>query len=187
MIDVPLSYHTEYFERAGEMVNPWGGVEALLTHALSTLYDVPTAHSPMMESREIANADPGYSRPADGRRGRLPDLPPVHPERPPEEPEDRHRPRRCAPLGPDGQRRLMSGDPRRVRRPPDAGRPRAGHPGDSRPREPEPDEERPAVPAVGRGTALRGRELLGGRGRDVGPEDGYRPARGAPPYLRERG
>ena len=63
VIDVPLSYHTEYFERAGEMVNPWGGVEALLTHALSTLYDVPTAHSPMMESREIANADPGIVDP----------------------------------------------------------------------------------------------------------------------------
>ena len=63
VIDVPLGYHTEYFERAGEMVNPWGGVEALLTHALSTLYDVPTAHSPMMESREIANADPGIVDP----------------------------------------------------------------------------------------------------------------------------
>ena len=63
VIDVPLSYHTEYFERAGEMVNPWGGVEALLTHSLSTLYDVPTAHSPMMESREIANADPGIVDP----------------------------------------------------------------------------------------------------------------------------
>ena len=63
VIDVPASYHTEYFERAGEMVNPWGGVEALLTHALSTLYDVPSAHSPMMESQEIANMDPGVVDP----------------------------------------------------------------------------------------------------------------------------
>ena len=43
--------------------HPWGGVEALLTHALSSLYNVPTAHSPMFESREIANVDPGILDP----------------------------------------------------------------------------------------------------------------------------
>ena len=59
VIDVPASYHTQYFEVAGTMVNPWGGVEAMLTHALSTLYDIPSAHSPMMETQEIANMDPG--------------------------------------------------------------------------------------------------------------------------------
>lgn len=63
VIDVPEDYHTQYFERAGEMVNPWGGVEALLTHTLSTLYNVPSAHSPMMESQEIANMDPGIVDP----------------------------------------------------------------------------------------------------------------------------
>ena len=62
-IEVPESYHVEYFELAGEMVNPWGGVEAMLTHALSTLYDVPSAHSPMMESRAVANMDPGGGDP----------------------------------------------------------------------------------------------------------------------------
>jgi hypothetical protein len=36
----------------------------MLTHMLSTLLDVPTAHSPMFEAREIANADPGI---VDGR------------------------------------------------------------------------------------------------------------------------
>ena len=45
------------------MVNPWGGVEAMLTHALSSMFDVPTAHSPMFESREIANKDPGIVDP----------------------------------------------------------------------------------------------------------------------------
>lgn len=45
------------------MVNPWGGVEAMLTHMLSTLRDVPTAHSPMFEARDIANADPGIVDP----------------------------------------------------------------------------------------------------------------------------
>ncbi len=45
------------------MINPWGGVEAMLTHALSTTYDVPSAHSPMMETQEIANMDPGIVDP----------------------------------------------------------------------------------------------------------------------------
>ena len=45
------------------MVNPWGGVEAMLTHALSSIYNVPVAHSPMFESREVANMDPGIVDP----------------------------------------------------------------------------------------------------------------------------
>ena len=59
VINVPESYHRDYFDSQGEMVNPWGGVEAMLTHAVSNHFDVPSAHSPMFESREIANADPG--------------------------------------------------------------------------------------------------------------------------------
>ncbi len=60
---VPEGYHTDYFESNGEMVNPWGGVEAMLTHAVSALFDVPSAHAPMLETREIANADPGVVDP----------------------------------------------------------------------------------------------------------------------------
>ena len=63
VIDVPDLYHQEYFDAAGTMVNPWGGVEAMLTHTLSSMYNVPTAHSPMFESREIANMDPGIVDP----------------------------------------------------------------------------------------------------------------------------
>jgi len=63
VIDVPLSYHKEYFASQGEMVNPWGGVEAMLTHAISSLFNVPSAHAPMFESQEIANADPGVVEP----------------------------------------------------------------------------------------------------------------------------
>ena len=59
VIKVPESYHLEYFRRGGEMVNPWGGVEAMLTHAVSYGFNVPSAHSPMFESPEIANMDPG--------------------------------------------------------------------------------------------------------------------------------
>jgi hypothetical protein len=58
-IDVPTSYHTDYYLARGAMVNPWGGVEALLTHAISSLYDVPAAHAPMLESREVANLELG--------------------------------------------------------------------------------------------------------------------------------
>ena len=58
-ISVPPGYHAEYFDSNGEMVNPWGGVEAMLTHAVSTLLDIPSAHAPMLETQEIANADPG--------------------------------------------------------------------------------------------------------------------------------
>lgn len=62
-IGVPPGYHAEYFESNGEMVNPWGGVEAMLTHAISTIFDVPSAHAPMLETLEIANSDPGVVDP----------------------------------------------------------------------------------------------------------------------------
>lgn len=63
VIDVPKLYHEDYFSSGGDMVNPWGGVEAMLTHAVSSLFNVPSAHSPMLESREIANADHGIVEP----------------------------------------------------------------------------------------------------------------------------
>lgn len=59
VISVPHSYHQDYFDLQGEMVNPWGGVEAILTHAISSIFDVPSAHSPMFETQEIANVNPG--------------------------------------------------------------------------------------------------------------------------------
>jgi hypothetical protein len=46
-----------------ETVNPFGGVEALLTHCLSTLYEIPTAHAPMYDSEEIMNSDVGHYEP----------------------------------------------------------------------------------------------------------------------------
>ena len=50
VIDVPEEIQKEYFRSHGEMVNPWGGAEAMLTHAISMIFDVPSAHAPMMES-----------------------------------------------------------------------------------------------------------------------------------------
>ncbi len=63
VIDVPWEFHTEYYHRHGEMVNPWGGVEAMLTHAVSVLFGVPAAHAPMFESMEVANLDVGIVDP----------------------------------------------------------------------------------------------------------------------------
>lgn len=61
VIKVPKEFHLDYFRK--EMINPWGGVEAMLTHSISTLFNVQSAHSPMMESRDIMNLDVGTVHP----------------------------------------------------------------------------------------------------------------------------
>jgi hypothetical protein len=63
VIAVPPAFHQDYFDGAGSMVNPWGGVEAIFTHALSLLCGLPSAHSPMIESEEVEAADPGVVDP----------------------------------------------------------------------------------------------------------------------------
>jgi hypothetical protein len=63
VIEVDDDIHEQYFHCDGEMTNPWGGVEAMLTHALSLLYEVPIAHSPMMESHKVADFDLGLVDP----------------------------------------------------------------------------------------------------------------------------
>jgi len=63
VIDIDDETHEEYFRRDGEMINPWGGVEAMLTHAVSMLYEVPAAHSPMLENHKVANFDLGLVEP----------------------------------------------------------------------------------------------------------------------------
>ena len=62
VINVPHHFHLDYFKK-DDMLNPWGGVEAMLTHTISTLFNVPSAHSPMIESREILDIDPGIVDP----------------------------------------------------------------------------------------------------------------------------
>jgi hypothetical protein len=46
-----VELHRAYFGQGGP--NPWGGVEAILTHLLSTVLDVPTAHAPTMSSEAL--------------------------------------------------------------------------------------------------------------------------------------
>ncbi len=59
VIEIPSHLHSSYYYQEGDLINPWGGVEAMLTHAISLKYGVPAAHSPMFESREVAEMDVG--------------------------------------------------------------------------------------------------------------------------------
>ena len=63
VINVPLHYHLDYFRSEGNMINPWGGVESMLTHTISSLYNVPSAHSPMLESQAALEVDTGIVDP----------------------------------------------------------------------------------------------------------------------------
>jgi hypothetical protein len=60
IIKIPSrALHKQYFESHGTMINPWGGVEAIFTHAISSLFDVQSAHSPMIEDQLVSNMDVG--------------------------------------------------------------------------------------------------------------------------------
>lgn len=53
---MPTGDTRELFERYFELEggpNPWGGAEAVLTHAISTAFGVPSAHSPAIEELEL--------------------------------------------------------------------------------------------------------------------------------------
>ncbi len=54
-IKVPHHYHKKYFSKEADMVNPWGGIEAMITHSIAEIFDIPCAHSPMMTSRDVMN------------------------------------------------------------------------------------------------------------------------------------
>jgi len=62
VIDVPSGLTEEYFKDGTNTINPWGGVEAMLTHAVSLLFDIPSAHSPMAEY-EDEELEPGVVDP----------------------------------------------------------------------------------------------------------------------------
>ena len=55
-VDISEGLIAEYFQSGGEIINPWGGVEAMLTHSISLLLNVPSAHAPMADNMEEANA-----------------------------------------------------------------------------------------------------------------------------------
>jgi hypothetical protein len=55
-VDISEGLYAKYFLSGGEIINPWGGVEAMLTHSISLLFKVPSAHAPMAEDMDEANA-----------------------------------------------------------------------------------------------------------------------------------
>ncbi|PKB70452.1 MAG: high light inducible protein [SAR202 cluster bacterium Io17-Chloro-G6] len=63
VISTPLHYYSDYFWSGGDMVNPWGGVESMLTHTISSLYDLPSAHAPMLESQDVLDIETGVVDP----------------------------------------------------------------------------------------------------------------------------
>ena len=59
-IDVPHGTSRDYFNsRQGMIITPWGGVESMLTHAISQATLMPSAHAPMLESEEVRLEDYG--------------------------------------------------------------------------------------------------------------------------------
>ncbi len=56
-----VELHRSYFGDGGP--NPWGGVEAILTHLVSTVLDVPTAHAPTMSSEALRTESWGVVEP----------------------------------------------------------------------------------------------------------------------------
>ncbi|KKK69831.1 hypothetical protein LCGC14_2930120, partial [marine sediment metagenome] len=63
LVKISQSARDRYYKEGG--VNPWGGVEAMLTHAISHYFQVPCAHAPMMESTKVAELDYGVIDPRD--------------------------------------------------------------------------------------------------------------------------
>ena len=63
VIELPRELHENYYRLGDDVVNPWGGVEAMLSHALSLRYEIPVAHAPMLESKWAAEIDVGVVDP----------------------------------------------------------------------------------------------------------------------------
>jgi len=61
LTQIPAEDRAHYYKNGG--VNPWGGVEAMLTHTISHCFKVPCAHAPMMESQEVELLDFGVVDP----------------------------------------------------------------------------------------------------------------------------
>jgi len=61
-IKVPDDFHKKYFS-TDNMVNAWGGIEAMLTHSVSEIFNIPCAHSPMMTSSKVMELELGVVDP----------------------------------------------------------------------------------------------------------------------------
>jgi hypothetical protein len=63
IVDIPNEMDSilNYFSQ--DCVNPWGGVEAMLTHAVSHILNLPSAHAPLVEHQAMREADVGIVDP----------------------------------------------------------------------------------------------------------------------------
>ena len=64
-INFPKELAMQYLKGDADSVNPWGGVEAMLTHAISGMYHVPSAHAPQAQGNNgaLASWDIGVVEP----------------------------------------------------------------------------------------------------------------------------
>jgi len=69
VVDVPEDVKRAYFISNQGIINPFGGIEALLTHAITLLYDVPAAHAPMCDISEIMQSNEGVYEPRKAAEG----------------------------------------------------------------------------------------------------------------------
>lgn len=57
IVDVPGDADREYFKTDEEVVNPWGGIEAMITHSVAEAFSMPCAHSPLSGSMDKLHLD----------------------------------------------------------------------------------------------------------------------------------
>lgn len=57
IIDLPKKQSEEYFKTEQEVVNPWGGIEAIITHSVAAAFQMPCAHSPLSGSMDDIHLD----------------------------------------------------------------------------------------------------------------------------------
>jgi len=62
LIEVDEELQKNYYHN-DDIVNPWGGIEAMITHSIAEAFDVPCAHAPMITSKEMMNIDLGIVNP----------------------------------------------------------------------------------------------------------------------------
>ncbi|NTW30173.1 MAG: DUF3326 domain-containing protein [Candidatus Moranbacteria bacterium] len=59
IVDLSNDHDRDYFMTTEEVVNPWGGIEAMITHSVAEIFKKPCAHSPLSGSLGKKHVDMG--------------------------------------------------------------------------------------------------------------------------------